>query len=161
MFGGLGDFAPEDMPAFTFGSGEAGLDLSAAGLFGGDGFGYNPTTPTPAGVSGISSSNNSHAKSKSAKECQKKVEAVSKSSPTQVDEVPQGGVPTAPTTPDVGPVGFPELLDGSTSEDANHFGSDDDDDEASLTSKDAANAGVEDGEGKENTPVIVSPNDAG
>ena len=157
MFGGLSGMTPTGMPAFTFGGGEAGFDLSAAGLFGGAGAGgYNSTTPTPAASSSAGTSNNT--KSKSAK----KTKASTKSSPTMVNEVPQEDVPSTPPTP-VDPSILPDLIDGSTSEDAKAF--DTDADEASLTNvaavndEDANDASLDDDEEVPDTPTKAPPRD--
>ena len=159
MFGGLGGMTPQGMPAFTFGGGEAGFDLSAAGLFGGAGAGgYNPTTPTPAASSSAGTSSKSNPKSKSAK----KTKASTKPSPTMVNEVPQEDVPSTPPTP-VDPSILPDLIDGSTSEDAKAF--DTDADEASLTNvatvndEDANDASLDDDEEVPDTPTKVPPRD--
>lgn len=158
MFGGLGGMTPTGMPAFTFGGGEAGFDLSAAGLFGGAGAGgYNPTTPKPAASSSSAGTSN-NSKSKSNKSV-KKTKAPSKPSPTMINEVPQEDVQSTPPTP-VDPSILPELIDGSTSEDAKAFDTDaDDDEEASLTNAAANDASLDEDDDVPDTPTKAPPRD--
>lgn len=148
---------PTGKPAFTFGGGEAGFDLSAAGLFGGAGAaGYNPTTPKPAASSSAGTSNNSNPKSKSKSKAAKKAKAATKPSPTLVNEVPHEDVPPTPVDPSI----LPELIDGSTSEDAKAFDTDaDEDDEASLTNAAANDASLDEDEDVPDTPTKTPPRD--
>ena len=140
---------PTAMPAFAFGglNGETtSPDLSgAARLFGGSGAATN-----------ISSTPNTNSANRT-KSSAKSKKANAKSSPTQVDMVP---TPPTPTAPAVDPSVLPELIDGSTSEDAKECNTDDDD-EASLTTKDDEATGKEeeDEDDDGDTPTKSPPKD--
>ena len=154
MFAGLGGMTPTAMPAFAFGgfNGEAtSPDLSgAARLFGGAGTSTIISSTPNTGNTNINSSNHTKSSAKSKK-------SIAKSSPTQVDEVP---TPPTPTAPAVDPSVLPELIDGSTSEDAKECNTDDDD-EASLTTKDDEAAKKEEDEEDNggDTPTKSPPKD--